>query len=86
MRVIEKTEELRQLLAELAAQHEASQPKPWQLEDAPEDYMAAQLKAVVGVEILVQKLTGKWKMSQNRSEADRKGIKGKLPKQTDLVR
>ena len=86
MRVIEDTEELRQLLAELTAQHEASQPKPWKLEDAPEDYMAAQLKAVVGVEIPVQKLTGKWKMSQNKSEADRAGVKANLPRQTGLVR
>ena len=86
MRVIEETEELRQLLAELTAQHEASQPKPWKLEDAPEDYMAAQLKAVVGVEIPVQKLTGKWKMSQNKSEADRAGVKANLPRQTGLVR
>lgn len=78
MRVIEDTEELRQLLAELTAQHEASQPKPWKLEDAPEDYMAAQLKAVVGVEIPVQKLTGKWKMSQNRSEVDRAAVKFSL--------
>ena len=86
LRVIEETEKLRQLLAELTARHEASQPKPWKLEDAPEDYMAAQLKAVVGVEIPVQKLTGKWKMSQNKSEADRAGVKANLPRQTGLVR
>lgn len=86
LRVIEDADELRQLLADLTAQHETTQPHAWKLEDAPEDYIAAQIKAVVGIEIVVQKLTGKWKMSQNRSEADRAGIKENLPNQTDLVR
>ncbi|HJW03918.1 MAG TPA: FMN-binding negative transcriptional regulator [Azospira sp.] len=85
LRVIEDTEELRGLLAQLTAVHEASQPHAWQLKDAPEDYLAAQLKAVVGIELAVEKLTGKWKMSQNRSEADREGVKANLLK-TDLVR
>ena len=42
--------------------------------DAPADYISAQLKAIVGLEIPVQRLEGKWKMSQNRSPADRQGV------------
>lgn len=86
LRVIEDTDELRGLLTELTATHEASQPHAWKLEDAPEDYLAAQLKAVVGIEVAVTKLTGKWKMSQNRSEADREGVKANAPNQANLVR
>ncbi|MDE2586448.1 MAG: FMN-binding negative transcriptional regulator, partial [Betaproteobacteria bacterium] len=71
----ETREELRSLLTELTAIHEGSQSHAWKLEDAPEDYLAAQLKAVVGIELVVTKLTGKWKMSQNRSETDREGVK-----------
>lgn len=85
LRVIDDAAELRELLAELTAVHEASQPHPWKPEDAPEDYLAAQLKAVVGIELAVQKLTGKWKMSQNKSEADREGVKVNLPDK-NLVR
>lgn len=80
LRVIEDTDELRGLLAQLTAVHEANQPHAWKLEDAPEDYLAAQLKAVVGIELAVQKLTGKWKMSQNRSEGDRDALKLNIPK------
>lgn len=86
LRIIEAPEELRRRLAELTAVHEARQPHAWTLGDAPEDFIAAQLKAVVGVEILVQQLTGKWKMSQNRSEADRQGVAAHLDRPELLVR
>lgn len=79
LRIIEAEDELHQLLATLTATHEAGQPHPWQLADAPEDYLAAQLKAVVGIELAVQRLTGKWKMSQNRSPEDRAGVRAKHP-------
>ncbi len=76
--VIDDADYLRPLLAQLTNTHEASQPHPWRIEDAPEDFIAAQLKAVVGIEIAVQKLTGKWKMSQNRSPEDRAGVRAGL--------
>jgi transcriptional regulator len=42
--------------------------------DAPEDYLAAQMKAIVGIEIPIDRIEGKWKLSQNRPEADRAGV------------
>lgn len=65
---------LRQVLADLTAGHESPRPHPWTLDDAPQDYIAGQLKAIVGIEIAVRELTGKWKMSQNRSAPDRHGV------------
>lgn len=73
-RVIEDAEWLRGQVAALTDAHEATRPKPWAASDAPEDFMAQQLKAIVGVEITITTLEGKWKMSQNRNAADRAGV------------
>ena len=54
----------------LADHHERSRAEPWSVDDAPEPYIAGQLKAIVGVEILIDRVEGKWKLSQNRSDAD----------------
>ena len=64
---------LRALLPRLTARHEATQPKPWTLADAPEAYLQQMLRAIVGIEIAVARLVGKFKASQNRSAADREG-------------
>jgi transcriptional regulator len=53
---------------------EAKQTQPWQVSDAPEDYIDGMLKAIVGIEIPITRLTGKWKTSQNRPEADKRGV------------
>lgn len=58
----------------LVARHEATQPKPWHVSDAPADFIEKQLSAIVGIEIPIRKLTGKWKVSQNRSDGDRAGV------------
>jgi transcriptional regulator len=42
--------------------------------DAPEDYIRTQLKGIVGLELPIRRLEGKWKVSQNRTEADRAGV------------
>lgn len=65
---------LRQLLTELTAVHEGNQPQPWRLDDAPAEYIAANIKGIVGIEIAVTRREGKWKMSQNRSAADIAGV------------
>lgn len=78
LRVIDDPAWLRQLLADLSAVNEAGQSHPWSLDDAPQDFIAAQMKAVVGIEIAIGSLSGKWKMSQNRPEADRKGVAAAL--------
>jgi transcriptional regulator len=53
--------------------HEGTRPEPWQVTDAPEDYLRKQLRAIVGVEMSVEHVQGKAKLSQNRSDADRTG-------------
>lgn len=80
-RVIEDPAWLRQMVGELTRKHEASQPKPWKVEDAPADYVDAQLKAIVGLEIPITRIEGKWKMSQNRPEADRAQVAAGLAAQ-----
>ena len=64
---------LRQL-TDLTRQHEQQRPAPWSVHDAPADYIAAQMKAIVGIEIQIETLSGKFKMSQNRSPEDRDGV------------
>ena len=57
----------------LTAQHEGSRPTPWQVSDAPPPYLANMLQAIVGFELPVTRIEGKWKLSQNRTELDRAG-------------
>jgi transcriptional regulator len=54
--------------------NEARQSKPWQVADAPEDFIRNTARAIVGIEIHLTSLKGKWKVSQNRSDADRAGV------------
>jgi len=65
---------VRGLVARLTRRHEATQPAPWKMTDAPADFIDAQLGQIVGVEIAIERLEGKWKMSQNRSAEDRAGV------------
>jgi transcriptional regulator len=65
---------LRGHLEALTLKHEGARPQPWQLGDAPEDYIGQQMKAIVGVEFTVDRLDGKWKMSQNRPDTDIDGV------------
>lgn len=64
---------LRQI-GEMTRQQEAAQPEPWAVTDAPESFIAAQLKGIVGIEIEITRIEAKWKVSQNRSEADRRRV------------
>jgi transcriptional regulator len=57
----------------LTGLHEGERAEPWSVDDAPEPYLAGQLKAIVGVEIVISHVEGKWKLSQNRSAADMAG-------------
>jgi len=71
---IEDSDWLLDHLNALTGQQESTQPHPWEVSDAPADYTAAMLRQLVGVEMRVTRLEGKWKVSQNRSEADRQGV------------
>jgi len=73
-RVTEDIAWLRRQLDDLTASHENLRSEPWSVSDAPMDYIAAQMKAIVGIEIPISNIEGKWKMSQNRDAADRHGV------------
>jgi transcriptional regulator len=70
VRIIEDAQWLRALVTRLTDEHESARSQPWKVTDAPEEFVARQLRAIVGVEIPVEKLVGKWKASQNRSRED----------------
>jgi len=72
--VIEDPAWLRRLLVELTGAQEQSRPLPWSPDDAPDDYLAAMIKMVVGLEIPIARIEGKWKLSQNREDRDRAGV------------
>jgi transcriptional regulator len=65
---------VRGLVTRLTQRHEATQAKPWALTDAPAEYIDAMLRAIVGIEIPLSSLKGKWKMSQNHAPANRDGV------------
>lgn len=70
VRKIEDEKYLRGILARLTRQHEAEQTVPWKMGDAPEDFIAEQLEKIVAIEINIQSMIGKFKVSQNRSAVD----------------
>lgn len=65
---------LRNLVERLTRAHEAGRQPSWAVTDAPDDFIEKQLKAIVGIEIPIVRLDGKWKVSQNREPADRAGV------------
>ena len=62
----------------LTETHEAQFERPWSVSDAPAEYIDGLLKAIVGIEIPIDRLEGKWKMGQNRSDADREAAAERL--------
>jgi transcriptional regulator len=61
---------LEALVRRLTVHHESGRPTPWSVDDAPPDYFAGQLRAIVGVEIRIERIEAKAKLTQNRSDAD----------------
>ena len=78
LRVVDDPAAALALVSRLTAHHEAAMPKPWAVSDAPGDYIAAMLRAIVAIEIPLTTLVGKYKLSQNRSLADRQGVVANL--------
>ena len=74
LRVRDDVDWLRAQVTRLTAIHEASFAAPWAPDDAPAEYVDALLRAVVGIEIQLHSLVGKWKLSQNRMPADQRGV------------
>ncbi len=81
MTIIEDPAWLRALVGRLTDRYEASQAAPWKVSDAPADYIEKMLSAIVGIEMPIKKLVGKWKVSQNRPTVDRAGVITGLQKQ-----
>lgn len=72
--VHEDLDRLRAVVTDLTDAHEAGRTDPWHVTDAPEAYVAGQLRGIVGLEVVVEEVTAKAKLSQNRSDADRAGV------------
>ncbi|CAG0976851.1 Protease synthase and sporulation protein PAI 2 [Rhodocyclaceae bacterium] len=85
-RVVEDAAWLRPHLEQLTQAQEARRAQPWAVGDAPEDYLAAQMRAIVGIEIPIARIEGKWKLSQNRDAADRRGVVAGLRDAADAHR
>ena len=62
------------LVSRLTRTHEAPRATPWAVTDAPAEFVDQMLRAIVGFELPIARLEGKWKMSQNRSVEDRGGV------------
>lgn len=73
LQIVEDVDWLRKHLGELVTAYEAGLREPWKIDDAPADYISSTAKGIVGLELPIQRLEGKWKVSQNRSAADRRG-------------
>lgn len=65
---------LRRQIDDLTRHNEAGRDSPWNVSDAPDPFIAAQVKGIVGLEIPIARIEGKWKTSQNRPAADRAGV------------
>jgi transcriptional regulator len=74
---------LREAVTKLTDLHESGREHPWAVTDAPERYATGQLRAIVGIEMAVERVEAKSKMSQNRSEADRAGVVAGLRAEPD---
>lgn len=86
LRAIEDAAWLRRLVERLTDRHEATRPAgeaPWQVSDAPEAFIDTMLQAIVGIELPIARIEGKWKVSQNRPAEDRAGVVAGLGADTD---
>jgi transcriptional regulator len=74
LRIIDDATWVRALLQTLTAEHEAAQPKPWTMQEAPEEFVAKMEAGVVGIEMVISSLSGKYKTSQNQPSENRAGV------------
>jgi transcriptional regulator len=80
-RLIDDPNWIRSQLHALTASQEQKRSTPWHVSDAPEPFISGQIEAIIGVEIPIATIEGKWKVSQNRSAADRQGVEEGLRKE-----
>ena len=74
LRIVDDRAWLSELVEELTNRNEAERPNPWKVTDAPADFIAQMLGAIIGLELPIARLVGKWKVSQNRPARDREGV------------
>ncbi|OWW20848.1 FMN-binding negative transcriptional regulator [Noviherbaspirillum denitrificans] len=74
LRIIQDAQWIRAQLERLSARQEAGQAQPWKISDAPPEYIEKMLGAIVGIEIPVTRIAGKWKVSQNQPAVNREGV------------
>ena len=84
-RVHEDASWLRAQVSALTDKHEKGRAEPWAVSDAPPTYIDSQLKGIVGMEIAIESIAGKWKVSQNRPEADRRGVAAGLADNPEMA-
>lgn len=82
-RMLDDVDWLRSQIETLTDDQEVKRTKPWAVGDAPEAFLEGQMKGITGVEIPIDHLTGKWKVSQNKPTADRLGVAAGLRQETD---
>jgi transcriptional regulator len=82
-RRIQDADWLRELVRRLSDRHEAREASPWRMQDLPEPYVQSMLKGIVGIELAVMRLEGKFKLSQNRPAGDRPRIIAALERRAD---
>ncbi|MFK7965758.1 MAG: FMN-binding negative transcriptional regulator [Burkholderiaceae bacterium] len=84
-RAVTERDELLALVTRLTETHEKPLAAPWQVSDAPDDYIEMMLNGIVGIELKVTRVIGKWKNSQNRSPEDRAGVAAALAGKSSLL-
>lgn len=82
-RVMDDAAWLARQIRDLTEMMEGAYPKPWAVDDAPPPYIEAQIRGIVGIEIAITEMNGKWKVSQNRNDADIEGVIEGLRAQSD---
>jgi transcriptional regulator len=82
VRVIDDAEWIAQQISDLTLSQEGARETPWAVTDAPPTYIQSQIKGIIGLEIEIAEISGKWKVSQNRPVADRVGVAEGLEKET----
>lgn len=81
--IFEDAERLLKVVSGLTDLHESDREQPWAVSDAPDDYIAGMLRAIVGFALPIERLDGKWKLGQNRSEQDQNGVREGLLASSD---
>jgi transcriptional regulator len=74
LRIVEDAEWLKSHVANLTSVHESESAEPWKVGDAPADFIQTLVNGIVGLELPIRRLEGKWKLGQNRSARDRNGV------------